>query len=119
MQSIIDDYIECALWSITDDNGEPLDLYKDELADETLAKMQADCDKFYSENKDACDFWESEGNSIGHDLWLTRNHHGAGFWDRGTKGSIIDIIGEYLTKKAHAMGECNLYIGDDGKIYIL
>ncbi len=38
---------------------------------------------------------------IGHDLWLTRNRHGAGFWD----GDYPDDLGQALTDAAHAMGE--------------
>ena len=30
---------------------------------------------------DATQNWNAE--QLGHDLWLTRNGHGAGFWDRG------------------------------------
>lgn len=39
---------------------------------------------------------------LGHDLWLTRNHHGAGFWDRP------ELYGEeqanLFTRLSHAMG---------------
>ena len=48
----------------------------------------------------------------GHDLWLTRNHHGAGFWDRG-----LGEVGERLTKAAHGLGERSLYAGDDCYLY--
>lgn len=37
---------------------------------------------------------------FGHDLLLTRDHHGAGFWDRG-----IGELGEYLTERAEWIGE--------------
>lgn len=50
---------------------------------------------------------------IGHDIWLTRNHHGTGFWDRG----YPDGIGERLTALAQGMGEVSLVLGDDGLIY--
>jgi hypothetical protein len=38
---------------------------------------------------------------LGHDLWLTRNRHGAGFWDRP------EVYGEHtdiFTALAHAQG---------------
>lgn len=41
---------------------------------------------------------------MGHDFSLTRNHHGAGFWDRGYRE-----LGAWLTIVAEAMGECSLY----------
>jgi hypothetical protein len=43
---------------------------------------------------------------------LTRNGHGAGFWDRG-----IGDRGDRLTAAAHAWGEFELVIGDDRKIH--
>lgn len=49
-----------------------------------------------------------------HDFWLTRNRHGAGFWD----GDYEKADGEKLTELAHSFGEINLYVGDDGKIYM-
>ena len=42
-------YIEAALWSSTDDVGEPLDNGEHELAPETRAKMASDCAKFQAE----------------------------------------------------------------------
>lgn len=56
--------------------------------------------------------WTME--QIGHDLWLTRNGHGAGFWDRdfGTKESR-----DKLTEVSKTMGERDIYLGDDGLIY--
>lgn len=51
----------------------------------------------------------------GHDFWLTRNGHGAGFWDR----SELDKPTQgRLTKAAHAFGNSDLYVGDDGRIYV-
>ena len=48
----------------------------------------------------------------GHDFWLTRNGHGAGYWDRG-----LGEVGDALTTAAEVYGSCDLYVGDDGKIY--
>lgn len=36
---------------------------------------------------------------FGHDLLLTRDHHGVGFWDRG-----LGELGEYLTERAESIG---------------
>ncbi|UOE45954.1 hypothetical protein [Agromyces larvae] len=44
---------------------------------------------------------------IGHDLILTANRHGAGFWDRG-RGER----GAYLTEQAHAVGSIGAYLTD-------
>ena len=54
-----------------------------------------------------------EPAQAGHDFWLTRNRHGAGFWDRG-----LGERGQRLTDAAHVYGESYLSIGDDGKVYV-
>ena len=82
-----------------------------DIAPETLAKMVADCAQFQAEN----DLTGYPLENAGQDFWLTRNHHGAGFWenDFGTESQC-----DGLAKSAHAFGECDLYVGDDGKLYI-
>jgi hypothetical protein len=109
-------YLECALWSSTDNaddsGGEPLDAnYSvDDIAPDTLARMVRDCDLF----REACaeDLTDVDDERAGHDYWLTRNRHGAGFWDRG-----LGAVGKRLTDAAHADGSFDLYIGDDGRIH--
>lgn len=105
-------YINEALWTSTDDNGDPLcarymvyDIHPD-----TLAKMAADCAEF--QRKHGVYTYYSQGRA-GADFWLTRNRHGSGFWD----GGWIEVVGNRLTEAAHGFGEFNLYLGDDGKIH--
>jgi hypothetical protein len=50
---------------------------------------------------------------IGHDIILTANRHGAGFWDRG-----LGERGDRLTAHAHALGEISAYIGDDNLVHV-
>ena len=107
-------YLECALWSTNAEDGTPLDseCETDDIAAEALASMRADCDAFVAAN--AADVSRvANDDRAGHDFWLTRNGHGAGFWDRG-----LGELGERLTKASKAFGECSLYLGDDGKICI-
>ena len=116
----LDGYLECALWSSCDPyTGRRLDeLGAGAVADETFDDMACDVWRFLA----TCwgDVWEDfeidlsgiEPEQLGHDLWLTRNRHGAGFWDRG-----LGEIGDKLTELAHSYGGVTLYIGDDGKIY--
>src|SRR4051812_28061406 len=114
-------YIECALWSSTDDNDKPLDSGDYEISDETRDRMIADCKDFqekYGEliSEEARTYssqWSAEALA-GHDFWLTRNRHGAGFWD----GDWQEPAATQLTDAAHKYGECNLYVGDDGKVYV-
>ena len=110
-------YITCALWSSTDesreDGGDPMDQNygPENLAPETLAAMQADCDVF-RERAGAMLDEHADPDMGAHDFWLTRNHHGAGFWDGDWPTN-----GDALTKLAHEFGEVNLCVGDDGSIY--
>ena len=55
--------------------------------------------------------WTIE-EQAGHDFWLTRNRHGAGFWN----GDWFNVSGS-LTQLAQTFGEADLYVGDDGRIY--
>jgi hypothetical protein len=124
-KSFVDGYIVCALWSSTDNadesGGEPLDKNYDETDVDaaTLDKMTADCRDFFAKNAaDLAAAIEAYGKDdspgyAGHDFWLTRNGHGAGFWD----GDLPEELGERLTVAAKAFGTCDLYVGDDGKIY--
>lgn len=117
-------YIECALWSSTDDNDAPLDenYFPTDLSEQALARIKEDCTAFQRDNAELLgqayqlynhsSEWSHE-EQAGHDFWLTRNRHGAGFWDRG-----LGEIGRKLTDAAHAYGECYIYVGDDGKLYI-
>ena len=110
-------YKVCALWSSYDESdetgGEPMDKNYDvdDIDSDTIKMMETDCREFIEENESLLD---RVGTYClhGNDFWLTRNHHGAGFWDRG-----YGEIGEKLTKSSHAKGEFNLYVGDDGKIH--
>lgn len=114
-------YIECALWSSMDNSndqgGEPLDKNYNwtHLADETLAKMMADCERFQRENsKDLCVSQSCNAREGGHCFWLSRNGHGSGFFD---SEHFSNDTRDKLQESARKFGECNLYVGDDGKIY--
>ena len=53
-------------------------------------------------------FGDDAPSQFGHDLALTRNHHGAGFWDRG-----LGVAGDVLTEWAQSLGELHLFHGHD------
>jgi hypothetical protein len=111
-------YLECALWSSTDENDEPFDSNHDigDFSLEAISQAVEDSQEFLNNFHDTllclhqqCKYDQSQA---GHDLWLTRNGHGAGFWDRG-----LHETGEKMTAKAESMGEKYLYKGDDGLLY--
>ena len=112
MDTFTQAYLECALWvGVTDDNGESLDQFDaTDIAPPTLAEMVADCKAFQDSHYDDM---SEDMRQAGHDFFLTRNRHGAGFWD----GDWPDAIGKRLTDAAHVYGEYNLYLGDDSKIH--
>jgi len=109
-------YIEAALWSSTDESdeqgGEPLDANYglNDIAPETLASILNDCEAF---QQDHAEDIGGELERAGHDFWLTRNGHGAGFWD----GDWDEGIGLRLTDASDVYGSVDLYVGDDGLIY--
>lgn len=105
---------------------QPFDKFADEsdIAPETLAQMVKDCAEFQAKHGDTIRAAIATGEvrcgpdfdawgHAGHDFWLTRCRHGAGFWD----GDWPEPMAEALTEAAHAFGEVDLYMGDDGKIY--
>lgn len=138
LEEFLNGYIRAALWSSTyaaDNNGYPVDPndttnYSDipmddnfsaeDIAPETLDKMREDCADFVESNSDLLNAYvekmgtsEYTGSEVaGHDFWLTRNGHGAGFWDRD-----LGDLGNDLTKAAKGHGSFDLYVGDDGKVY--
>lgn len=92
----------------TDRSMDDLGFSVEDIDADTLAKMVADCARFQAEN----DLSEGTDKRAGHDFWLTRNGHGAGFWD----GDWPET-GDTLTEACKAYGEVYLYVGDDGRIY--
>ena len=122
-REFIDGYIRCALWSSTDNaddgGGEPLDKNygRADIAPKTLREMMKDCSQFCRANRKDI---EASGLSLaraGHDYWLNRNGHGAGFWDEKHRGEEADKALDRLDKASKADGSYDLYIGDDGKIH--
>jgi hypothetical protein len=101
-------YLETALWSSTDNaddsGGAPLD---DNFGIEDFTKVAlkeaiGDCKAFQEYSK----LWEADeksDSSAGHDFWLTRNGHGAGFWD-----GDYPINGDKLTELSKPYGTVDL-----------
>ena len=114
---ILDHYLVCALWSSTDDAGAPLDDNYDssDIAEESRNAAEAEIVDFLAlcESEGLRPFMHMGDEQFGHDFWLTRNGHGAGFWDRG-----LGEVGEKLTELAKTYGSSDAYVGDDGKVYL-
>lgn len=108
-------YLECA--EFTDCSADD-ELTADAVgfAPVFIQQAWADCADFQQANADdLAQYYELTGydeSYAGHDFWLTRNGHGAGFWDRGS-----DPVLKRLTQAAHVYGTVDLYAGDDNLIY--
>ncbi len=109
-------YVECALWSshAIGEDGEDLGNLDEhygpeDLTDDTRDEMAADCSAFYDANAE--DLVTLTAEQAGHDFWLTRNGHGAGFWDRG-----LGELGERLADAARVYGGVDLMPMADGQV---
>jgi hypothetical protein len=120
-------YIETALWSSTDNadesGGEPLDqnYSADDIAPAALAQMAEDCAAFQRDNAqdleavaEICDT-----SKAGHNFWLNRNGHGAGFWDEYF-GDDADLRAAFtrLSDASKVYGSQDITVGDDGQLHV-
>ena len=115
-------YLETALWSSLDwtttgDDGqylpEPLDdrFGVEDVSDDLRSELLVDVVEFIGAYWD--DLRDLDAGQTGHDFWLTHNGHGTGFWDRG-----LGEVGDRLTTACRPYGEVDLYVGDDGDLYV-
>ena len=119
-------YLECALWAETDNSddsgGDPLeDNYDlDDIDPESLKQAITDCRRFQDENAEDLARYSNKAWTAdelgGHDFWLTRRGHGAGFWDRCD--FLPKEARDRLTAAAKKCGERYVTVGDDGHVYI-
>lgn len=117
-------YLECALWTSDPDPGSgewsESDWWNiDAIDPEDLAEQVRICWDFQDANRADLDelnaMYHTDDTQHGHDFWLTRNRHGAGFWDRGYDQAIADR----LTKASHVYGEAYVYgpeTEDNGRV---
>lgn len=113
--SAITSYLETALWSSArcNEDGNHIGSMDDEygIGDfDIVAREQAetDLDGFFEAAAEWLEGHEDE--QVAHDFWLTRNRHGAGFWDGDYEH------GDKLTELAHAYGSTDVIEIGDGKV---
>lgn len=114
LQTFFAAYLDTALWTSFDESGQTMDKnYSiDQIAPDALEVMKADCLSFYTTNE-LEQLPESFQKQAGHDFWLTRNGHGAGFWD----GDWEEPTATMLTESSHSFGESTLHVSTDNLIY--
>ena len=123
-------YMATALWAETDNadesGGEPLDANYgfEDFTERSQNIMRADCQKFLAHDGvvQAIQDGDNRGpdgsgpfEMAGHDFWLTRNGHGAGFWD----GDWPEPYGDRLDRAARLFGQCDIIVGDDDTLEVM
>lgn len=130
-------YIEAMFWTEEDnlreqaeEEGTHLEGWGDvdfaDLAPESLAQIVAECEAFQAANAFKLQAGYARGyaqEQAGHDFWLTRNRHGAGYWGREElepkpEEAHLGHVGEQLSDSARACGERTAYLGTDGLVYV-
>lgn len=110
LDAMLDGYVECAIWA----NGlENLDIDAD-------SKTQAmlDVAAFATANEQTINFYLQQyrdAGQIGHDLWLSRNRCGSGFWKRpkSEHPASFHAACNALQQSAEAMGERNAFVSSE------
>ena len=123
LRAMVRAYVNCAIWcghyyeteaDMEDGNPIPLDdagYSEDDCAFSTWKRAVSDCRDFFEAAADISHDWDA--SQFGHDFYLTRCGHGAGFWDRG-KGEA----GERLTDLCRPYGSGDLWADPtDSKLY--
>jgi len=82
-----------------------------DFTEEAIKAAFTECARFQEENAD--DLCDEDDKHAGHDFWLTRNGHGAGFWD----GDYEESKGERLTKASKAYGELYIWVDEAGSLH--
>lgn len=112
--AFFDAYVEAAFFTSTDESdesgGRPMDENYDrgDLGKADLAEMRRDAVEFADAHADLIRGREAKA---GHDFWLTRNGHGAGFWD----GDWEEPAATILTEASRVFGEQSLYLANPSK----
>lgn len=111
MDHFTDSYLETAEWA---DKPDGEDWSGAEWSDQAMAIAESDCQKFQDRAREIIERLEEGAQyHFAHDFWLTRQGHGAGFWD----GDYPEPEASELTEIAKSFGEVWIYLGDDGLIY--
>jgi len=107
-------YLEAALWSSTDEDGEPLDseYSVDDFSEEAARWAVKDCERFLKAHLSDIENSDMPLSQAGHDFWLTRNGHGAGFWD----GDWPEPYATRLDDASKKFGESYIYVSDAGEL---
>ena len=111
-------YVEALFFTSTGpDDNDLAGASFDDLADEVLQAIEADCDTFATmadpilAKVDANGYGSTEA---GRDFWYSRSGAGTGFWARDELGDAGDQLDQIASGYVHK----DLYRGDDGRLYL-
>ena len=115
IENFISSYLETAKWCDIDS-----DVDNKGFTQHTKELAAVDCNEFINRLKDSFTPTEIEaiigyqgqdlGSLAGHDFWLTRNHHGAGFFDKEVYDTLAVNGCSRLTKVAQSFPSCNVIV---------
>lgn len=110
-------YIEAMFFTdCTSDNPELEHMTVNDLSELAWSEILRDCkdfQEFASELLELAYERDYSEEQAGRDYWLTRNGHGAGFWDR--KELTADNLGKHLSEICRH-NEVSLYVSNAGKL---
>lgn len=123
VQQAIAGYLDAIIFTESDDdkdeNGIVNGMGEFDFAPSTINEISAELHAFVftfqscllhaMENSTIGYTWQD----VGYDLWLTRNGHGIGFWDRDLGGYYGYNIGQALTGASEIMGAKSAYYDGD------
>jgi hypothetical protein len=124
-RKIAEAFIECACWSTwvcsEDEDGtlnQAAEAYK--LAKGERFRLGLLACRWVRDHRELVEQATEHASlrSIGHDLWLTSQHHGAGFWD----GAFPEALGDALTEASRdiSSGACAwVEIDDQGEEVVM
>lgn len=129
LSTVTSSFIETLLWQATcngeithpdhecrgEDCDSPMDDYYSEsdFTPESIATIRSEVESFVESAREALPNTVDSLNAemFGHDFCLTRNRHGAGFWDRG-----LGEVGDILTELSHPWGETYVNVNANGDL---
>jgi len=110
IENMLNAYLEAAVFF---DKPEEENWEGKQFAPEAEAHARFECAAFLLLARWHVKDWTMQ--ELGHDFWLTRTGSGSGFWDRdiGTPDNR-----KALTDLSRVFRETDVYVGDDGFIYV-
>lgn len=114
--SMLKGFLACALWTSHMDDDEAYNFDEKSIydfTDEAFEKLAKVVEDFQEANEELIEQLMDDENigygTIGHSLWLSRNGHGAGFFDYSSEaGDKLHEIVQY--------NEQHLWINEEGKV---